>query len=218
MSKQTAIAWVIEFGAITAIAVILSTATTREKWWVILPGGIVLATKIVEYLYNRKVYIEIVRYQLQVLVTLLPNDGSKVRCTYHRPIQLKFRDRTLLEQAFDYIPQGGGAGRSFPIEKGIIGKAYSTKAPRVENFSSDREYRERMVNEYNYTIAEVMERTADRRSYICYPVLEEKHNVLGLIYLDSDRPNTFTIDANNPRWQAIRDAGEVIRGNILAST
>lgn len=218
MTRRTAIAWVIEFGAITAIGVILSTATSVAKWWVLLPVGIVLATKTAEYLHNRRGRIDVVRYQLQVLVTLLPSDGSKVRCTYHRPIQQKLRNRTFLEQAFDYIPQGGGGGRNFPVEKGIIGKVYSNKAPRVENFTSDGEYRQCMVADYNYTIAELMERTADRRSYLCYPIVAENHDVLGLIYLDSDTPNTFTMDTTNPRWKAIRDAAEVIRGNILAST
>src|SRR5205807_8865171 len=102
----------------------------------------------------------------------------------HRPYHHKIRNHTELVQAFDYIPEGGGGRRRFPIGKGIIGKVYSLKAPRVENFASDAEYRTRMVSEYNYTISEVMERTADRRSYLCYPIVDENHNVLGLIYFD----------------------------------
>jgi hypothetical protein len=209
--------WGIEFAAVTAIAVVLSTATTAAKVWVALLAVIIVATKIAEYFDNVRVRLSEIRYQVQILLTLLPTDGAKVRCTYHCPIHRLF-NRTQLAQAFDYVPEGGGGGRRFPIEKGIIGKAYSIKAPRVENFASDEQYRSRMVTEYNYTIAEVMERTADRRSYICYPVVDENHKVLGLLYFDSDQPNTFTMEQTNPRWQAIRDAGEVIRGNILADS
>jgi GAF domain-containing protein len=130
----------------------------------------------------------------------------------------RFQNRTELVQAFDYIVQGGGGGRPFPIDKGIIGRTYETKGPRVENFFSDQEYRERMVSEYNYTTTELMQRTADRRSYMCYPIVDENHTVLGLLYLDSDQANTFTMEDTNPRWRAIRDSGEIIRSNILASS
>lgn len=218
MNRRTIVTWIIEFGALTAIAVMLSTAPTLAKWWVILPVGVIVATKIAEYAHNLSVRMDIVRFQLQLLLTLLPTDGSRIRCTYHRPIHHKLRNRTELVQAFDYIREGGGGGRRFPTDRGIIGKVYSVKAPRVENFASDAEYRDRMVVEYGYTATELMQRTADRRSYICYPIVEENHKVLGLVYLDSDTPGTFTMEEANPRWQAIRHAGEVICGNILTSS
>lgn len=218
MSKRTVAIWAIEFLSLTAIAIVLSTATTTAKWWVAVPALVIVGAKIAEYRQNVRVRINIVRYQLQILLTLLPTDGSKVRCTYHCPLHYKLLNRTQLMQAFDYMPNGGGGGRRFPIEKGIIGKVFSIKAPRVENFTSDEEYRTRMVTEYNYSVAEVMERTADRRSYMCYPVIDENHHVLGLLYLDSDNPNTFTMEQTNPRWQAIRDAGDVIRSNVLADS
>jgi hypothetical protein len=215
MSKRTGLLWLVEFASLTAIAVILSTATTKWKWWVAIPAAVIVGAKFAEYVYDVRVRLNVIRHQLQILVKLLPSDGSTIRCTYHRPIHHRLLNRTELEQAFDYIPEGGGAGRRFSIEKGIIGKVYKIKAPRVENFPSDREYRTRMVAEYNYTATEVMERTADRRSYVCYPVLDENHTVLGLLYLDSDRPGTFTMDDSNPRWRVIRDGGQIICSNVL---
>jgi hypothetical protein len=218
MSKHaTLIVWGIEFVSLTAIAVLLSTATNTSKWWVALPGLIIVGAKVFEYVGNARFRMKLVYYQLEILHKLLPGNGSTVRCTYHRPKHHRFRNHTELVQAFDYILQGGGGGRSFPTDKGIIGTTYNSKGPRVENFSSDHEYRERMMAEYNYTAAELMHRTADRRSYMCYPVVDENHVVLGLLYLDSDQPNTFTMDDANPRWRAVRDAGEIIRSNVLAS-
>ncbi|MBZ5510360.1 MAG: hypothetical protein LAN70_04245 [Acidobacteriia bacterium] len=216
MNNRTVVLWIIEFASLTAIAVILSTATTVAKAWVALPGIIIVGVKIFEYNDSVRERMNAVRYQLQILLTLLPSEGAAVRGTYHRPTHHWYRKQTELVQAFDYIPIGGGGGRSFPIEKGIIGKVYSIKAPRVENFASDEEYRTRMVNEYNYTVSEVAQRTADRRSYVCFPIVNENHEVLGLIYLDSDTPNTFTLDATNVRWRAIRAAGETIRSNLLS--
>lgn len=72
-----------------------------------------------------------------------------------------------------------------------------------------------MVSEYNYSVMEVGRRRADQRSYLCYPMVDENHNVLGLLYFDSNIVSTFTMDEANPRWQAIRKAAEIIHGNIL---
>jgi hypothetical protein len=219
MSKHTTIiVWVVEFASLTAIAVLLSTATNTSKWWVALPALLIVGTKVFEYVRSAQLRMKIIYYQLQILHKLLPSNGSTVRCTYHQPVHHRFRNRTELVQAFDYILQGGGGGRQFPTNKGIIGKTYNDKGPRVENFFSDPEYRDRMLAEYNYTATELMHRTADRRSYMCYPIVDENHIVLGLLYLDSDQPNTFTMEDTNPRWQAVRYAGEIIRSNILASS
>jgi hypothetical protein len=188
MTKRIAVFWLLDFVSVTAIAVVLSTAKAATKWWVAIPVAVIILSKIAEYIQYEHAAINVVRYQLQVLLTLLPADGSRIRCTYHRPSYRWLRNRMELVQAFDYIPTGGGGGRYFSVGKGIIGKVYSIKAPRVENFASDEEYRRRMVAEYNYTVADVMERTADRRSYLCYPILDENHAVLGLLYLDSDKP------------------------------
>jgi hypothetical protein len=48
MSKRTIGFWAIEFAALTAIAVLLSTSTNAVKAWVALPAVIILATKIAE--------------------------------------------------------------------------------------------------------------------------------------------------------------------------
>lgn len=217
MSKP-AVSWTIEFVSLTLMALLLSTARASAKWWVVVPVALIIANKAFEQHHYSKVRASVVRYQLQILVALLPDGGAEVRCTYHRPLHRRLMNRTKLVQAFDYIPDGRGAGRAFPTDKGIIGKVYCVKEPLVENFASDEEYRRRMVLEYNYTASEVMQRRADRRSYLCYPIIDENHKVLGLLYFDSDKPGTFTLDEANPGWQAIRAAGKVICSNVLASS
>ncbi len=213
MSKRTLIAWIIEFAAVTAIAVILGT--TAPTWWIVVPVVFILAAKLCEYVIASRERHEIVRRQLQVFLALLPRENADVRCTYHYPARSRIRGRVKLVQAFDYVPHGGGGGRRFNSEKGIIAKVYAVKGPRVENFINDEEYREQMVHEYNYSVAELQERRADRRSYACYPILDETHTVLGLIYVDADVPGTFTEDIENPRWRALNAAAAVVREAVL---
>ncbi len=215
MSKRTLIAWIFEFAGVTGIAVILGT--TVPKLWIVLPVIVIVAAKVSEYVVASRERHDIVRRQLQVFLALLPSDGADVRCTYHYPVRNRIRGRVELVQAFDYLPQGGGGGRRFNSEKGIIAKVYAAKGPRVENFANDEEYRQRMVQEYSYSTGELRDRKADRRSYACYPIVDENHTVLGLIYVDADVHGAFTDDMRNPRWRALNAAAAVVREAVLTA-
>src|SRR6266853_5949573 len=103
MSRRIIISWSVEFASLTAIAILLSTASAAAKWWAVLPSVLIIGTKITEYRHNRATHINIVQYQLEILLTLLPSDGATVRCTYHRPVHGWFNGRTQLTQSFDYI-------------------------------------------------------------------------------------------------------------------
>lgn len=210
MEKGKYMTWLLEFLCITAIAVILSLANW-SKHWILVPIAAILGLKVYEY----KVAVEEkhlrVRVQLNLLIKLvLFEDVSYVRCTYHVPVW-----RKLFFQIFNYIPSGGGRGRKFSRMKGIIGKAFVEKRPLVENFESDEEFREQMVQKYNYATEELQQRTADRKSYFCHPILDENHRVLGLIYLDSSHPKTFVDDPNNRKMQMITRACEAIKDSLL---
>lgn len=210
MEKKKYSIWGIEFLCITAIAFVLAQPNWSE-YWLLVPIASILGLKVYEY---RAAVTEKhlrVRGQLDLLIKLIPfEDVLDVRCTYHVPVWGK-----QLLQTCDYIPRGGGGGRRFFRGKGIIGKTFVEKQPLVENFESDEEYRERMATKYNYTTEELQQRKSDRKSYFCYPILDENHRVLGLIYLDSSHLNTFTFDDNNPKMEIIMKACEAIRDNLL---
>lgn len=205
--------WTLEFLSVTAIGIL--PATTAPLWWLALPVFALLGAKFGEHKLEVRERRLALRQQLRLLLELLPRDGAGVRCTYHVPVRGPLGRQPMLWQLFDYLPSGGGGGRRFPASKGIIGKTFQTKGPRVENFRNDAEYRSKMLQDYNYTASELGERTADRRSYLCYPILDENHVVLGLIYFDSRQCGLFTMDDSNPRWVMIRDASEVIRAEVL---
>jgi hypothetical protein len=213
MTKRTLSLWMVEFACVTAIGIIPST--TLALWWILAPAFLILIIKAVETRSFASEKNAEVRRQLQLLLTVLPADGAQIRCTCHMPVKTIVRRRVRLLQVFDYVGDQGGGGRTFDPVKGIIGVTYSAKGTCVENFRDDAEYRERMVAQYRYTRDEVGLRRADRRSYLCDPLFDENHNVLGLLYFDSDHYGLFTLEEDNPRWRMIRAANGVIRGSLL---
>lgn len=205
--------WSIEFVCITGVAIVLSVSSVNNTW-ILVPAIALIFAKVFQYrAFVRQRHLR-VEEQLDILRVLLPNKGTDLRCTYHIPVKPIWGPRKLL-QTFDYLPNGGGGLRQFPINKGIIGKTYQHKAPIVENFRTDEEYRNQMMLRYNYTQEELAQRTADRKSYLCYPLLDANHKVLGLLYFDSNQPGTFRLDEKDPTWQMIRTASQIICAHLI---
>jgi len=210
MDKKRYFVWLVEFLCLVAITVILSTPRF-SKYLMLFPVVIIVCAKVYDYRTTLNERELRVKAQLKLLVRLLSlEDVSQFRCTYHIPVWWgKFR------QAFDYIPEGGGGGRTFATNKGIIGKALGAKRLLVENFATDAEFRQKMLLEYNYSADELRERKADRKSYLAYPLVDEEHRVHGVVYLDSSRPNTFT-DAEDARtMRLIAETCETVRDSVL---
>lgn len=216
MGLTTFLYWVGEFVCVTAIAVILALSNI-VNWFVVVP---VIAIFVLKYLQHRAYIREryfTLRQQLDLLERVLPHGDRDLRCTYHIPEWRAFGSVRKLVQVIDYVPRGGGGTRRFPIDQGIIGRVYLKGGTRVENFDSHDDYRTRMVNEYGYNSREMEERTADRRSYLCVPVLEGASNrVVGLLYFDSKIHNTFSLDENNEIWSTIQSAVESIRRTLTS--
>lgn len=204
--------WIADFACVTAIAIVLTIASPG---WVAVPVVLLFGVKTFEYRRVAREEYELLRAQLEVLESLFPRVQGDYRCTYHVPVKSFWGNPTRLRQALDYVPAGGGGGRRFPIEQGIIGVAYQRKGPRAENFQNDAEYRERMVHEYNYTVKQMGERRTDRRSYLAVPVVEGgNERVLGVFYFDSRLPGAFTLDDENPAWRTIQTGVEAIRRRL----
>lgn len=213
MGKRQLAMWTMEFVCVTAIGVVLSTPI--GDLWILPPALFLVATKVVEYRAGLVERYEIVKSQLDLLQALLPHVGRDLRCTYHVPVRYWGFGRVQLMQAFDYLPTGGGGKRRFPGNKGIIGKAYQEKIPKVVNFVDDGEYRLRMMTEFNFSQEELQHRTADRKSYLCIPVLDDSnHDVLGLVYFDSNQTGTFELANGNANAAMITAACDVIRAHL----
>ena len=157
----------------------------------------------------------LVRAQMNLLVQLLDrNSYGDIRCTFHVPIW--FGKRKLM-QAFDYIRFGDSYGgwRCQPIIKGIIGKNYKDGKPKVENFKDEVEYLEKMVKKYGYTVEEANRISDDRRSYLCYPIQDEKGSLLGLMYFDSDQYGSYSVDDTHELMKMIRSGMEAFKANLI---
>jgi len=209
--RRTFIFWAFEFGATTALAVLLTLSL--DYIYIAIPILGLLVLKYLEFRITISDMYAGVRNQLDLLLNLWPERPPSLRCTLYVP----GFGRRRLKQAFDYIQmgQGYGAGRTYRVAQGIIGKAYRQKGPQVENFASDTDYRRRMVKEYGYTEQEMRKRTADRRSYLCYPIVRDDcDEVIALLYFDSDTPGTFSLDGEDKLVDIIRCALNSIKANL----
>jgi hypothetical protein len=191
MKKYQYYLWGIEFLSITAIGIL--TQFINLYWYLLLiPIVLIIGCKIVEYRFDRSDKMDKVKIQLELLWRLLKYETSvHARITFHRP----HKKKKLYKQLIDYVPNGKGKGRSFNSIQGLVSKCIEKKKLVIESFSSDEEYRMKMVTEYNYTKVELQDRSADRRSYLCYPLVNNHTNiVMGVIYLDATKPNVYSDD------------------------
>jgi hypothetical protein len=205
--------WSGEFIGVTAIAVILSLSISF--FWIAIPVIELILLKIYEHYTIRGEYYMNIRRQLEILEALLPSQTGDIRCTYHIPIKRIFGKPKKLLQAFDYVPRGGGGGRKFLLDKGIIGVTFRKGGVRVENFQDREEFRREMIDKYGYTKEEMGERSSDRRSYMCYSIVEgNSSKVLGLLYFDSREVGTFSPDEKNEIYKMISIGDETIKSSI----
>ena len=209
MTHKKYLRWVLEFLSIVAISVILKTPNW-SPYWIVVPVLVVILLKVFEYRTETTEAYGKIHAQLNLLLKLFPFESrANVRCTYFVPSW-----GARLFQAMHYIPAQTGGGRRFKRSRGIIGKAFREKRSLVENFRDGADYRRRMVSDYNYTPEEVGERSVDRRSYFCHPLMDENHKILGLVYLDSVLPNTFPM-VDDPSVDRLRTRLDIIRDSIL---
>jgi GAF domain-containing protein len=114
---------------------------------------------------------------------------ANFRCTVHVPDVL-FIDR--LYQLLDYYPNpgsgGGGAGRTFDIRFGIVGRTWRLEEPQVKS-SLDANLAE-LIDEWGMTQEEARAAGQGRKSFVCVPLASEGR-AIGLLYLDAKEPDTF---------------------------
>ncbi|GGR10233.1 hypothetical protein [Kitasatospora griseola] len=190
-------------------------ASYVPKVVIILPLLVAMATLGIEFRKARKRSHETIRNHLITLFTMLDlAPRSDARSTIHVPVRRFLRKGVWFRQVCEYVPNGGGGGRYLPRGKGIIQKSYTSRAIRTENFHSDEDYRLRMVEEYNYTEEETRERTIDRRSYLCIPIIEFD-KVLGLLYFDARTEGIFPLSGSAGLQETLENVSDIVRTILL---
>jgi GAF domain-containing protein len=92
----------------------------------------------------------------------------------------------------------------------LVGKCIERKKLVIESFKSAEDFREKMINSYNYTVNEMKDRSPERRSYLCYPLIDSNSAVKGVIFFDAVKPNVFSANEDKHENQLIRKVARKI--------
>lgn len=155
---------------------------TKPAVLAILPGACLLSILVIQYCVSSTQANRTISIVLDSFVRVIPFRGN-VRATIHAPTRRGGKYRQIL----DYVPggQGGGRGRKFDNDLGIVGKCIVRRGELVENFPDEEAFNTHMVSDYGYTVEEMSRRSRTRRSYFV-KAIEDGPRLLGVLYLDSD--------------------------------
>lgn len=159
-------------------------------WWAIS----VLVTGIVLYpgRYNRSsVSKNLVAFCRAM--EFAPEDD--IRCTTWVPE----KNGEWLRQITNYLPLDvTGARRRFRVSKGVIGYAYRAKEYLVvslkdNDYNDIHVFRKYMMKHWAYDQKEANELNANRRAYLAAPIINNRDDIVGILYCDSCNPNAFDL-------------------------
>jgi hypothetical protein len=189
--KLTGLLKFLEFGALAFLTYYVTIKNSDINIWVLISVYILLFIFwIIEFafsnIYTKNLDLLVKHFYEQCYF----ESGDDVRITIHKKI-----DNTKYKQYINYYPIGGMKGKVYKIEQGIVRYAFkNSKKEFSENFKSDNEKIEKLINVYNYRKEEAEERIKDGKySYYCCPiVIDEK--IWGVVYMSSKQLNRFPDD------------------------
>lgn len=117
-----------------------------------------------------------------------------LRVTIHRVVEPIDKPEDL-EQIIPYIGgAGGGAGRRFSVRSGIIGKAVRERTPYAASRDSDdySAFVKELVTGWSYTEDDARKLSPDRFSWMAVPILSQKNEAIGVVFLDATKREFFT--------------------------
>lgn len=120
------------------------------------------------------------------------SETADVQIVIHKKIS-----KDYYVQYIDYYPEGGQRGRKIRMEKGLVRMAFRDATGRFsENFRSNEEKIDRLIDLYNYRKEEAMERITDRQvSYFCAPIIKNE-SIWGVLYMNAKVLYTFPENGN----------------------
>lgn len=167
-----------------------------NQFWLLLPFSIALSTG--WYALRNGLRADQIRLkgELELLVDSL-NLPSAVgaRITYHEVRRYwRRRFQPCFHQIFHYLPlDKSGRGRWIPTTEGIGGHVYDSKKNFEKSYSSSADYRADMLAHFNYTPERLGQRSADRLSFMCYPVFDFRERLRGVIWFDAVPSNVVPL-------------------------
>jgi hypothetical protein len=125
---------------------------------------------------------------------LAPEAGVRLRLAIHVPVGENF------EQVTEYIgdtPKPGRVGRQFPINSGIIGKAYLEKDVFVGHRVNDdyEAYVQELISDWNYTEERARRLNPGAMEWMALPVYDaDRQRVEAVLFLDVTQRGFFTAE------------------------
>ena len=123
---------------------------------------------------------------------LAPEVGVRLRLAIHVPVGDNF------EQVTDYVgdtPKPGRIGRQFPINAGIIGKAYREKAGFVGRRVNDdyEAYVQELISDWNYTEERARRLNPGAMEWMALPIYDtDRQRVEAVLFLEVSQRGFFT--------------------------
>ncbi len=125
---------------------------------------------------------------------LAPPPGVRLRLAIHVPVGENFEQVT--ENIGDR-PKPGRVGRQFPINAGIIGKAYRERAVFVGRRVNDdyEAYLHELITDWNYTEERARWLNPGAMEWMALPVYDtERQRVQAVLFLEASQRGFFTSD------------------------
>jgi hypothetical protein len=123
-------------------------------------------------------------------------DDCRLRLAVHVPVV----DEEVLEQVTEYVgdkPKPGRIGRQYPINAGIIGKAYRENDVFIGRRLNDEyeAYVRELITEWNYTEQRARMMNPGTMEWMAVPLSNGGgRTVEAVLYLDANKRNFFTPD------------------------
>ncbi|TVQ76638.1 MAG: hypothetical protein EA380_08340 [Phycisphaeraceae bacterium] len=158
-----------------------------------------------------------INHQLRQRLGLETKYDSEIRITLYRLEGDPFQQDTdaRLRQVTEYVGgPGGSPPRSFTVRSGIIGVAARLGDAFVITRESENgsEFVHEMAKKWGYTIAEAQAIASDRSAWMAVPIFgEEPGRPIGVLYLDSRRPEAFDGASRGDIIHAVGGLEEILR-------
>jgi hypothetical protein len=129
---------------------------------------------------------------------------SDVRCAIWVPV----KGGSTMEQITPYMPgRKPGKGKRLPTSKGIAGNAYRrkkhTRVTLTDRAKDSEGFQNEMVDRWGFTKEEAYRLAQDRRAYYALVIKDDKEEVIGVLYCDSNDASAFPVPAVTERAEEL---------------
>lgn len=143
--------------------------------------------------------VEVAYQMLALKLSLSVNDNRQVRMTLHSVQFDESKRPSHFEQATPYSgAKGGPPGRTYPINRGLIGVCAREKKPKQFDWDGQDSvaFERKLQTEFNFEPGEAAQMVKAQRCWLVVPLLHND-DCIGVLYVDSRTAEEFDEDTVN---------------------